>query len=340
MRTILDVEKHSGVSRSTISRYLNGKPVTDDNRVKIEHSIKVLNYHRNPLASGLKSNKTMLVGIVIPDITDPFFPPIVKDLEQQLWEQGYQTLINNYNNDIELEKKQVRVLINQRIDGLIIASGAIDGAHIQEVLDKGIPVVMIDRLLSDVKCDSVTTDNYYATYHAIQEVIQMGHTKIAIIRGQEHVYSDQVRYWGYENALRANGIPVRSEYVIHSALSEHDSAEKFQELMNLPDPPTLIFSSNIYLAAGAVGAKLEYNLNIPEDVSVLTFDKVSAFPYYSFLRCLKPEFASICQPIADIATEASELLLHRMQTGMEDYNPIHRELKNTLTLTESIKDLR
>lgn len=337
MRTILDVEKHSGVSRSTISRYLNGKPVTEDNRVKIEHSIQVLNYQRNPLASGLKSNKTNLIGIVLPDITDPFFPPIVKELERRLWEKGYQTLINNYRNDSELEKKQTHVLINQRIDGLIIASSALDGSHIQEVLDRKIPVVMIDRLLGDVKCDSVTTDNYQSTYDALEEAIKMGHKKIAIIRAQEHVYSDQIRYLGYENALRANGISIRPEYIIHSALFEEDAAEKFMKLMRLPDPPTLIFCSNIYLAAGAVGARFAYDLNIPEDVSVLAFDRLSSFPYYSFLRGLKPEFASIYQPIEDIAKEATELLLQRIETGMEDYEPINKELKTTLTLTDSIK---
>ncbi|MEG1406258.1 MAG: LacI family DNA-binding transcriptional regulator [Ruthenibacterium sp.] len=339
MSTILDVEKKSGVSKSTISRYLNGKPVTPENRLKIECAIQALDYRLNPMASGLKSNKTNVVGIVLPDITDPFFPPIVKQLERKLREHGYRTLFNNYDNDCELEKQQVEVLMNQRVDGMIIATSAASGEHINQCIRRGIPTVMLDRLLDDVTCDSVTIDNYQATFDALSLAIRKGHRKIAIICGQENVYSDIVRFKAYRDCLTSHGIELQPQYMIRADLVEHDAKRQFMCLLNLEEPPTLIFCSNVYLAAGAMEARLEYQIDIPGEVSVLTFDRLSAFPYYNFLHSVQPEFSSICQPLDLIGAKAAQLLLRRIEEGDNAYPPVHIELKTSLFMTESIRQL-
>ena len=339
MSTILDVERLSGVSKSTISRYLNGKSVRGDNRRRIEEAIRELGYCPNPLASGLKTKRTHVIGVVLPDITDAFFPPIVKHLERSLREHGYQTLINNYGNDSQLEKQQVEMLINQRVDGLIVASSATTGEHIRDCLQKGIPVVLLDRLLEDVECDSVTVDNYQATFDAVSMAIRRGHRKIGLIRGQAHVYTDLIRYKGYEDALRYHKIPLDPQYVVHADLVEHDAKRQFMRLMSLDDPPTLIFCSNVYMAAGALEARLEYSLDIPDEISVMTFDRLAAFPYYSFISSIQPEFTSICQPIEKVGQEAARLLLHRIQIGLDAAPPIHWELKTSFFMTDSVKDL-
>jgi len=338
MTTIIDVEKRSGVSRSTISRYLNGKGVRPENKRKIEEAIEALAFMRNPMASGLKTSKTYTVGCVFPDITDPFFPGIIKIFQEKMLKNGYQTIFNTYGNEIEHEVELVRSLANKRVDGLVVATSMRDGYHIQDCLDSGLPVIMLDRLIEGLSCDSVTVDNYQSVYDAISLAIRKGHRKIGYIRGRE-LYTDLVRLRGFKDALERSGIEISEEYIVIADTIEHDSTRQFMRLMNLPDPPTLIFCSNVYYTMGAVEAMLEYGLNIPKDVSIMAFDPLSSFPYYGFTNCFRPQFASIVQPMKEIGLKTAELLLHRLEKGMEDYAPITVELKTIFTMTESVADL-
>ena len=141
------------------------------------------------------------------------------------------------------------------------------------------------------------------------------------------------------DALKGNAIEIPNEYVVIAELIEHDSTRQFMRLLNLADPPTLIFCSNIYHTMGALDAMLEYNLDIPRDVSIMSFDLLSSFPYYGFTKAFRPQFASIVQPREEIGVKTAELLLHRLDKGMEDYEPIQIELTTTFTMTESVADL-
>ena len=337
MTTIIDVEKKSGVSRSTISRYLNGKNVRPENKRKIEEAINALSFKRNPMASGLKSSKTYTVGCVLPDITDPFFPGIIKVFQEKMLKEGYQTIFNTYGNDNELEIEQVRTLANKRVDGLVVATSMNDGTHIQECLDANLPVIMLDRLINGLDCDSVTVDNYQSVYDAISLAIRKGHRKIGYIRGKE-LYTDVVRFKGFMDALNNHGIEIPDEYVVIAELIEHASTRQFMRLLNLADPPTLVFCSNIYHTMGAFDAMLEYGLDIPGDVSVMAFDLLSSFPYYGFIKAIKPQFASIIQPMEEIGSKTAELLLHRLRKGMKDYDPIKIELKTMFSINDSVAD--
>lgn len=340
MATILDVEKRSGVSKATISRYLNGKNVKKENREKIDIAIKELDYNLNPLASGLKSNRTNSIGVVIPIITDQFFPPILRAFEDYLSKNNYQMILSNYGNDISLEQKQVKVLANKKVDGIVIASGSYNGENIKECLNNKIPVVLLDRLIPGIKCDSVTVDNYNATFDAISLAIRKGHKKIAIMRLLK-CYTDDERFKGYKDALENNQIELVKDYVssIYNAWDQDSPKREFMRLLSLNDPPTLIFCSNTYLAAGALKARLEYNIKIPDEVSVIVFDQLSQFPYYSFVSLIKPEFSGICQPLDKIGATAAQILLNRIKKGMDNYKPENIELKTTFKMTESVADL-
>ncbi len=338
MSTILDVEKQCGVSRSTISRYLNGKKVREANRVKIEQAIKEMSFQKNPLASGLKSSKTYTVGCVLPDINDPFFTLIIKTFQAHMLENGYQTIFNTFGNDLKIEVDQVKTLANKRVDGLVVATNNKDGSHIQACLDENLPVVLLDRLIDGLECDSVTVDNYYAVYDAILVAIRKGHKNIGYIRGND-LYTDVVRFNGFKDALENNGIELKKEYIVKADIVEHDAARQFMRLMNLPNPPSLIFCSNVYLSMGALEAMLEYGLEIPRDVSVMTFDQLSSLPYYGFTKCIKPEFTSICQPLKKIGMTTAEVLLRRLELGMENYQPIQEELKTSFYMTNSVADI-
>lgn len=340
MVTILDVEKRSGVSKSTISRYLNGKNVSKKNREKIKKAVEELNYNVNPFASGLKTNRTNTIGVVIPVIEDQFFPPILRAFENHMSKNNYHIILNNYGNDESIEKEQVRVLANKKVDGIVIATGSYDGEHVKEYLKNKIPVVLMDRLIPGIRCDSITVDNYQATYDAISLVIRKGHKKIAMIRGIK-CYTDDERFKGYKDALEINQIELRKDYIVnvYNTYDQDAAKREFMHLLNLKEPPSLIFCSNIYLAMGALKARLEYKIKIPEEVSVIVFDQISKFPSYSFVSLIRPEFSGICQPLDEIGVTAAKVLINRIKKGMDNYKPENIEIKTTFVMTESVADL-
>lgn len=337
MSTIMDVEKKSGVSHSTISRYLNGKNVTEENRIKIEKAIAELSYERNPMASGLKARKSYTVGMVLPSINDPFFPKLVEGFQTYMRKHGYQTIINSADNDPKQEIEQVQILANKRVDGLVVASVSKDGAHIRECLDNGLPVILLDRLIDGLKCDSVTVDNYRAAYDAVSLCVRKGHSRFAFL-GSEY-YTDLQRYKGFQSALKKAGLEIPEEYTAWASISNHDSVRKFMRLLNLASPPDLVFCSNIYHTLGVLEAMLEYKIEIPEEVSILSFDSLEASPFYEFTKCIRPRFTSICQPHEQISIETAKLLLKRIKEGVGDYEPVELELPTSFEIGESIKDL-
>lgn len=337
MSTILDVEKRSGVSHSTISRYLNGKNVTEENRIKIEKAIAELSYERNPMASGLKAKKSYTVGMVLPSINDPFFPKLVEGFQNYMRKHGYQTIINSSDNDPKQEIEQVQILANKRVDGLVVASVSKDGSHIRECLENGLPVILLDRLIEGLKCDSITVDNFQATYDAISLCIRKGYRKFAFL-GSEY-YTDIQRFKGFKSALNKAGIEILNEYIAWARISNHDSVRKFMRLLNLDIPPDLVFCSNIYHTLGVLEAMLEYKIDIPGEVSILSFDSLEASPFYEFTKCIKPRFTSICQPHEQISIETAKLLLKRIKDGTAGYIPTELELPTSFEIGESIKDL-
>jgi len=340
LTTILDVEKISGVSKATISRYLNGKNVKKENRVKIDKAIKELDYNINPFASGLKSNRTNTIGVIVPVITDQFFPPILKIFGNYMSKNNYQIILSHYGFDKSTEIKQAKVLENKKVDGILIASSSYNGKHVKECLKNKIPVVLLDRLIPGLRCDSVTVDNYNATFDAISLAIRKGHKKIAIIRVLKS-YTDDERFKGYKDALKINQLELRKNYIakIYYTYEQDAAKREFMRLLSLKDPPSLIFCSNIYLAAGALKARLEYNIKIPEEVSVIVFDQLSKFPNYSFVSLIKPEFSAICQPLSEIGVTTAKILLNRIKKGIDNYKPENIELKTTFIMTESVADL-
>jgi len=338
LSTILDVEKESGVSKSTISRFLNDKTINKENRLKIENAIIKLNYKMNPIARGLKSSRTFSVGVVLPDITDSFFPPIIKEFERSMSESGYNVILSDYGNSKDNEIRQLEMLSDKKIDGIVIASSNESGEHIKACIDNGLPVILLDRLLPKLDCDSNTVDNYSASYEAISRCIEMGHRDIGAVYGQYYTDSERIR--GLRKALKDHGIS-QSEGLLKKVLVNDDIPEqKIGELLDMKNRPTMVFCSNVYIGIGALKVRLQRNLNIPEDISVLVFDDIATFPNHDYVSFIKPEFSSITQPLAEIGKYAAELLLDRIKHSEKEYKPVNIELKTRLKLTGSIANLK
>lgn len=341
MATILDVERESGVSKSTISRFLNGKNVTESNRLKIIAAIDKLGYQINPIASSLKTNRTNTIGILLPDVTDTFFPPIIKSFEEYLTQKGYSVILCNYQQDVKLEKQRLQFLAGKRVDGIIVASSSRTGEHIQTLLDNKVPVLLLDRQIPNLECDAVIVDNEEATYRATKVAIQKGHSKIAFFRGPDYEYTAVERYKGYVRAMTESGLDIPDEYVVQGDFVRYSCKNKFIDLMRIANPPTLVMAGNIYIAIGVLEGIVESGMEIPEDVSVISFDDYTQVPVLKFMNFILPKFTCIKQPIEALGRRAAELILHRIEGDWEEaFVPEVVQLRTSFELTDSVKDLR
>ena len=176
--TIKDVAKHTSLSIATISKYINGGNVLEENKIKIREAIEMLDYKVNVMARGLKTNKTMTIGILIPSFVNVFCMEIISNVENVLLKYGYGALICDYREDTKIEKLKLEFLINKSVDGLIIMPSGEDEEIIKEFTQQDIPVVIIDRALKQLSCDTVLIDNISASYDAVEQLITRGHSGV------------------------------------------------------------------------------------------------------------------------------------------------------------------
>ena len=207
MATIKDVARAAGVSMSTISKFLNGGNVREENAIAIREAIAALDYRVNPFARSLKTQRSRSIGILLPDMTAPFYGTVVTALDRTMREQGYHCLISLYGSNYGLERDNLRFLITNGIDGLIYIPEDLSSDEFYELTANiGIPTVMIDRIIPGVTCDAVLVDNGEAVDQAVSCLIEKGHRRIAIITGPKSVYTAKERLGGYLRALSDHGI--------------------------------------------------------------------------------------------------------------------------------------
>jgi LacI family transcriptional regulator len=342
MATIIDVAKLAGVSKSTVSRYINGETVKEKTRIAIERSIKELDYHINPIARSLKTKRTYAVGILIPNLVDLFCTSIVRSCEAYLNRFGYSVILCDTREDIETEEERLNFLQRRKVDGIILDPCSKEAAHILKSLEPGMPLVLIDRFLSEIECDSVLVDNFDAVYKGIVEMIKRGHRRIGFVCGPiDRFYTAEQRFLGYQKALADYDIPYRETLVRFGNFGKESGKKHFLELLNLREAmrPTAIFTSNMYTSLGMVEAVLEHGIKIPEDVSVMAFDNLSMPSVFDYSSILKPRISTIKQPLQQIGEKAAELLLSRLEGDNElSHQVVH--LVTELELTDSVGVVR
>lgn len=215
MATIKDVAKMAGVSMSTVSKYINGGHVLDENVEAIRNAIEVLDYRVNPFARSLKTQRSRSIGVLLPEITAPFFGSVVASIDRTLREQGYHCLISCYSSSHGLERENLQFLITNGIDGLIYAPEDITADEFYELTANcSVPTVQMDRMIQGVASDTVLVDNADAAYSAVSQLIRKGHRRVAIVTGPKNVYSAKERFVGYLRALSDNNILYDDALVI------------------------------------------------------------------------------------------------------------------------------
>lgn len=325
--TLWDVAKQTGLSIATVSKYINGIRVKESNAARIQQAIDELGYRVNMIARGLKTNRSMTVGVLIPSLVNLFSTSIVSAIERVLQENGYSTFICDYNSDPEMEENRFRFLMDKSVDGIIIMPTSIPETSLDRAVQSGIPLVSIDRPLEGT--DTVLVDNFLASYEATQHLIQAGHRRIGIITGPGTIYTARERYRGYMQAMKDSGIDPDPACIRQGDYELPGGHALTREILDHTEPPTALFVTNYEMTLGAVIALNEMNVSIPRDLSFIGFDNLE------MAQIIKPRLTIVMQPVALIGKTAADLLLRRLSGDMQDFPVLHR-LKTELIPGDSV----
>lgn len=307
MATIKDVARMAGVSISTVSKYINGGNVREENLEAIRQAIEDLDYRVNPFARSLKTQRSTSIGVLLPDITAPFFGNVLTSLDKVLRENGYHSLVSCYSSNHGLERDNLRFLLSTGIDGLIYAPEDLSLDEFYELTaTRKIPVVQLDRTLQGLAADAVLVNNAEASYTAVSHLIDKGHRRVAMISGPKSVFSAKERQIGYLRALSDRGILYDDQLVISQQNDFATGYLGFGALMKLEDRPTAVFTTNHNITMGFLTAAREQGLQIPEDIDIFGFDCVE------ICSMLQPPLPVVHQPETEIGALAANYLIQRL----------------------------
>ena len=332
MATIKDVAKLANVAVGTVSRYLNGAEIKEINKIRIDEAIKVLDFKPNQIARTLKTNKTQTIGVVIPGLSDIYSTTIVKSIEEELYNKGYNIFVCDSMGNVDLEKEKVSILLDKMVDGLIIYPCKEDISYLNEYKEKKVPIITLDIKVKGFQCDQVLTDNINATYTVTEWLINNNHKKIGIITGSNKSFTAVERLKGYERALEDYGIKFQDKFVRAQDFSERSGFEGLSQLINLEETPTAVIACNYYTTIGAVKATYELGISVPEQLSLVGFDNIG------ISEIVRPALSIIVQPMNEIGMTAAKLMLKRIKGDYGDF-PTTSRLKTDFILKESTRKL-
>ena len=321
--TMKDIARRTGLGLATISSYFNGGNVREKNRIKIEEAIEELHYEVNEVARGLKTNATRTIGVVIPELNNTFCAEIITGMEDILRSHGYATIVCDCRTDKKLEREAVEFLTRRRVDGIINMPVDEEGNHLKRFQKTGKPIVLIDRKIQGINCDSVLVDNKKAAEDAVRYFIERGHRNIGIIGGPEEVFTAQERMVGYYKALESAGIPVRESLIWHGDYTIQGGVRGLEELVQNNPEMTAVFVTNYEMTMGAMIGVNELGIRIPEQLSMIGFDNLQ------FARACNPKLTIVAQPTDGIAKEVAKVMLNHLENAGETSGELFSEKLET-----------
>lgn len=281
--TLEKIAKVTGFSVSTVSRVLNKKAktfrISQKTQEIISKKAKQLGYRPNDLARGLRLKKTHLLGLCIPDISNPFFAYITHIIQKHAYQSGYSIMVANTNEDINTEIEQIELFRRKGVDGFIIMPVGTNYSHIADLLENSQPVVLLDRNIDELNANCVVVDNYRGAYAVVDYLIKSGHTRIAVIQGLQNTYTNNERILGYKNALADNGIFIDEELILGNDFRTENGYISTKMLLRQKNPPSAIFSFSDLITLGILQACAEDKINIPAQLSLVAFDDFDFAPY-------------------------------------------------------------
>jgi LacI family transcriptional regulator len=305
--TLRDVAEAAGVHPATASRALNPATrglVNADTARRVIKVAESLGYRPNPIARGLKTSKSSTIGLVIPDLTNPLFPPIVRGIEEVLDAAGYSGLLVNTDNDPDRERTQVESLRSRQVEGLIVATALLQHTLLEQLQRDGVPMVMVNRRPDDVDVSSITADDAAGVHLAVDHLASLGHRRIAHLAGPETTSTGVNRARAFRAAIRDHGLDHDPSLVrTCSYWSEEAGAAGLRDLLDSGADFTAVVAGNDLVALGCYDVFTERGIVCPDEISVVGFNDMP------FLDKLRPPLTTIAIPHHEIGAEAARLLL-------------------------------
>ena len=306
--TMRQIASRARVSVGTVSHVINQTAnVREPVRRRVLAAIQNLGYQPSLLARGLRRNQTTIIGMIIPDICNPFFPHVVRGVEDVAYKNSYRLMLCNADNDPEKERVYLDELHAYRMAGLIVIPSADSFLRRGSGRAARVPVVCVDRRPVGWKGDCVTADNLDGAYSATRFLIDNQHRRIATITGPLRLTNAQQRLDGFRRALAEAGIEIASEYVQEGRFDRLSGYEKALTLLNFSPRPTAIFAANDLVALGVLSALREAGLRCPQDLSLVGFDDLELSEFTN------PALTTVAQPIYQMGAKAADLLFHRLR---------------------------
>ena len=313
MATIKDVAKEAGVSIATTSRVINNAPHTSEKAIiAVKKAMETLGYRPNSNARALVSKTSNTIGVLVNDVSAPFFGSMVKAIDTVANEQGKQVLIGNGYHDATKEKNAIDLLINSRCESLVVHSKGLSNEVLIKLADEVPGMVLINRFIPEIASRCIALDNYKGSYLATEHLIRQGHQHIGYICSSHDIDDAHDRKTGYLQALEDNGITVKEEYIEYGEPDEEGGEQAVINLIAKNTPITAIATYNDYMAAGCMALLQENGIRIPEDMSVIGFDDGH------IARYIYPRLTTIRYPIQIMANQAVNLSLKLASRDAEE----------------------
>ena len=308
--TINDVSKESNVSITTVSRVLNGLSkkyrISEETEELVIKAAEKLNYRPNLAAVNFRLKKTNIIGLLVPSLANPFFANMSSFITTELHKKGYSVMVCDCGEDQRIEAEMVTQLADRRVDGLLVSPSGVGYSHFENVYNLGLPVVCFDRYFEDSIIPFVSSHNFQGAYEITKYLINAGHKRLACIQGTGGVMPMAKRTKGFLKAVNESGLHAD---VVGNGFTVENGYIETKLLINKAEPPTAIFTFTNPIALGAIKALREEGLNIPRDVSLVTFDDAE------YLNFLDPPITSVVQPLSEIARISIKILLERIEGG-------------------------
>ena len=305
--TLREVAARSGVHPSTASRALNPSTealVNPETKNRILNAADELGYRANSLARGLKTNTSMTIGMLLPDLMNPLFPPIVRAVEDHLGAAGYTLILANTDNDETKERSAVVSMLSRRVDGLILATALRHDPLISEITQRGTAVVLVNRATDDPTISSVTADDDTGMYQVIEHLIELGHSKIAHVAGPQYVSTGLARYQSFLHWTAARGVQPGTDLIAFAdRFGEESGAAAFRELRARDAHFTAVVAANDLIAIGCYDVMASLGMEVGRDVSVTGYNDMP------FADRLHPPLTTVRVPHYEIGRRAARLML-------------------------------
>lgn len=312
--TSVDIARAAGISQATVSRALNGGVVSEATRQRILEISKQLGYSPNAVARGLVTSRTRLVGVVVSDIVNPFYPEFLEEIGRSLATGGRQMLLQNAATGDH--QSAVELLLQHRVDGIIFTAATSTTDVLRELVRRRFPVVLANRTV-DLDCDTVEGDNLAGAAAVVDHLHQLGHRRIALIEGTPTASTAAQRTAGFRAGLEAHGLTLRDEFLVRTDFRYEQAFEGTRRLLDRRHPPSAIFCHNDLLAIAALNAIRASGLRVPDDISVVGYDDTRQARWESI------DLTTVRQPLAAMAARSVELLADRLA---EPELPVRHEI--------------